>query len=164
MSRTQKATRECAEWLAVCIGIGWRHADLDWLEELWWQHHDERGLLAQFDAHTVALPATAEPSTDAEVEMLRKKSDIQEQAIENRRNEARQAVIRAERAEKIVADLLRALKARVATWKAYQDISSLALTQWLNRTDGAMRESEVRVLNVCISDLESDIANAEAAR
>lgn len=55
-------------------------------------------------------------ATQAEVEMLSRKRNIQEQAIENRRNEARQAVIRAEQAEKVTAELLRALKAIVDAW------------------------------------------------
>ena len=46
--RTRKAVRECAEWLAACLGFGWRHADLDFLEELWWKGHDNAGRLRPF--------------------------------------------------------------------------------------------------------------------
>ncbi len=42
---TPTAVRECAEWLATCIRLGWTHSDLDWLEELWWKHHDRTGAL-----------------------------------------------------------------------------------------------------------------------
>lgn len=41
--RTGKAIRECAEWLSYCLSIGWRKSDLDALESLWWQYHDDRG-------------------------------------------------------------------------------------------------------------------------
>ena len=43
--RTLNALRGCAEWLATCIRLGWRHEDLDFLEALWWKYHDERGNL-----------------------------------------------------------------------------------------------------------------------
>lgn len=45
MSPTQKALRECAEWLAFCVRIGWSKSVLDQLEALWWEFHDERGQL-----------------------------------------------------------------------------------------------------------------------
>ena len=43
--RTRKAIRECAIWLSTCVRLGWRHKDLDLLEALWWQYHDEHGNL-----------------------------------------------------------------------------------------------------------------------
>ena len=43
---TVAALRRCAEWLAYCLSIGWRRAQLDELEALWWQHHDRTGRLA----------------------------------------------------------------------------------------------------------------------
>jgi hypothetical protein len=43
--RTQKAIRECGEWLVACLRMGWGKDSLDALEALWWEHHDERGNL-----------------------------------------------------------------------------------------------------------------------
>jgi hypothetical protein len=45
--RTRDAVRLCAEWLAACIRLGWRHDELDFLEELWWKWHDHRGQLKE---------------------------------------------------------------------------------------------------------------------
>ena len=39
MRRLQKL-KECAEWLAFCLSIGWRRDQLDALEALWWQYHE----------------------------------------------------------------------------------------------------------------------------
>jgi len=35
-----KKIKECAEWLAYCLSIGWRRDQLDALEALWWQYHE----------------------------------------------------------------------------------------------------------------------------
>lgn len=43
--RTRKAIKECAQWLAYCLSIGWSKSDLDALEELWWKYHDYQGRL-----------------------------------------------------------------------------------------------------------------------
>jgi hypothetical protein len=40
-----KALRTCAEWLAYCLKLGWPKSDLNELEALWWQYHDENGNL-----------------------------------------------------------------------------------------------------------------------
>lgn len=45
MSRSLKAVQACAAWLAYCLKIGWRRSDLDTLEILWWQYHDDNGHL-----------------------------------------------------------------------------------------------------------------------
>jgi len=45
MKPTQKALRECAEWLAYCVRIGWSKSALNDLEKLWWKYHDCRGFL-----------------------------------------------------------------------------------------------------------------------
>jgi hypothetical protein len=42
---TPQAIRECAEWLATCLELGWRKSDLDALEAMWWKYHDHRGNL-----------------------------------------------------------------------------------------------------------------------
>lgn len=42
---TLNAQRACAEWLKACLGFGWRKSDLDFLETLWWKHHDHVGKL-----------------------------------------------------------------------------------------------------------------------
>jgi hypothetical protein len=44
---TPKAVRDCAHWLSTCLKLGWRKADLDHLEALWWKYHDHRGELIQ---------------------------------------------------------------------------------------------------------------------
>lgn len=43
--RTKRALLACANWLAFCLSIGWSRADLDELERIWWQWHDENGNL-----------------------------------------------------------------------------------------------------------------------
>lgn len=43
MRRTTRALRECMEWLAACLALGWPKNDLDALEAIWWQHHDHTG-------------------------------------------------------------------------------------------------------------------------
>jgi hypothetical protein len=40
-----RAIELCAKWLAFCLKIGWQRSDLDRLEGLWWEHHDEYGNL-----------------------------------------------------------------------------------------------------------------------
>ena len=42
---TLHATKLCGEWLANCLRLGWSRAELDWLEALWWEHHDHTGQL-----------------------------------------------------------------------------------------------------------------------
>ena len=42
---TRRAIRACAIWLEACLDLGWRKADLDFLEALWWRYHDENGQL-----------------------------------------------------------------------------------------------------------------------
>jgi len=39
------AIAQCARWLRACIQAGWREADIPALRQLWWDHHDENGLL-----------------------------------------------------------------------------------------------------------------------
>lgn len=43
--RTQRAIKKCAEWLGFCLSIGWDKGELDDLEALWWQYHDDYGRL-----------------------------------------------------------------------------------------------------------------------
>lgn len=43
--RSRRAIEACARWLQTCRNIGWGSEDLDFLEALWWEHHDERGEL-----------------------------------------------------------------------------------------------------------------------
>ncbi len=50
-ARTQKATIECARWLQACLAFGWSKDKLDWLEALWWKHHDEQGHLKEAVTH-----------------------------------------------------------------------------------------------------------------
>lgn len=45
MSKTNKAIRACAEWLSECLRLGWAKSDLDALEALWWQYHNDEGKL-----------------------------------------------------------------------------------------------------------------------
>ncbi len=45
MQPSQEGIYACARWLSYCLSIGWKHADLDELERMWWEHHDERGKL-----------------------------------------------------------------------------------------------------------------------
>lgn len=48
MKPTQKALRQCAEWLAQYVRMGGSKANLGALEKLWWDGHDERGNLKIF--------------------------------------------------------------------------------------------------------------------
>ena len=43
--RTHRALRDCAEWLRYCLIIGWQKSQLNALEDLWWQYHDDSGAL-----------------------------------------------------------------------------------------------------------------------
>jgi hypothetical protein len=43
--RTLRATRACATWLAECLRLGWSRDQLDALEAIWWQFHDDQGNL-----------------------------------------------------------------------------------------------------------------------
>jgi hypothetical protein len=40
-----KAILACAQWLSYCLSIGWPKTDLDELERLWYQYHDDNGKL-----------------------------------------------------------------------------------------------------------------------
>jgi hypothetical protein len=40
-----RALQKCAAWLAYCLRIGWQRSQLDALEKLWWEHHDDNGAL-----------------------------------------------------------------------------------------------------------------------
>ena len=42
---SRKGIKLCAEWLAYCLKISWSRDDLDRLEEVWWEYHDEDGNL-----------------------------------------------------------------------------------------------------------------------
>jgi hypothetical protein len=45
--RTGQALWHCARWLKYCLSIGWTKSDLDALEHLWWECHDDHGRLIQ---------------------------------------------------------------------------------------------------------------------
>jgi len=45
MTQQAKAVMACAEWLKYCLSIGWRKSDLDDLQRIWWQWHDDDGNL-----------------------------------------------------------------------------------------------------------------------
>jgi hypothetical protein len=45
--RTQRAIIACGKWLSECLRLGWSRDQLDALEALWWQHHDNQGRLIQ---------------------------------------------------------------------------------------------------------------------
>ena len=40
---TSRAIKKCAVWLIFCLSIGWKKEQLDALEKLWWEFHDENG-------------------------------------------------------------------------------------------------------------------------
>jgi hypothetical protein len=40
---TPKAIRQCGQWLATCLELGWRQGDLDALERIWWTYRDRHG-------------------------------------------------------------------------------------------------------------------------
>lgn len=43
--RQSEAIMACGRWLATCLKIGWSHDDLDTLEGIWWDWHDDYGRL-----------------------------------------------------------------------------------------------------------------------
>ena len=43
--QTQQAVAECGRWLVGCLDLGWSRNELDFLEALWWLHHDDLGRL-----------------------------------------------------------------------------------------------------------------------
>lgn len=43
VSKSTRALKECAEWLTTCLRLGWAKSDLDDLERLWWEYHDDYG-------------------------------------------------------------------------------------------------------------------------
>lgn len=51
--KTEKAIRQCAQWLEYCLNIGWPKQDLDALEALWWQYHDGNGNLIKTHIQSV---------------------------------------------------------------------------------------------------------------
>lgn len=57
---TLRAHRACAEWLKECLRLGWGRDQLDALEALWWEHHDERGNLKP----NAGVAPSREPSRD----------------------------------------------------------------------------------------------------
>lgn len=47
MARQSKAIMACAKWLSYCLSIGWAHSDLDALDGIWWNWHDDYGRLLE---------------------------------------------------------------------------------------------------------------------
>lgn len=47
MKPTQPALRACAEWLSICLKLGWPKSSLDMLQDLWWKYHDHTGQLTK---------------------------------------------------------------------------------------------------------------------
>ena len=45
---SRKAIQECADWLAYCVKIGWDKSNLEALEGLWWDWHDDMGKIRQW--------------------------------------------------------------------------------------------------------------------
>ena len=40
--RTRKEIEDCARWLSYCIDLGWDKSNLQELEDLWWEYHDDK--------------------------------------------------------------------------------------------------------------------------
>lgn len=60
MAERQKSRRAivaCGKWLAECLRLGWSRDQLDALEALWWQYHDDQGNLTA----GVAIPQKDQP-------------------------------------------------------------------------------------------------------
>lgn len=45
--RSNRAVMQCAKWLVYCLEIGYSKSQIDALEALWWEHHDEQGNLVR---------------------------------------------------------------------------------------------------------------------
>lgn len=41
--KARRKIEKCAKWLAYCLEIGWKKSQLDELEKLWMQGHDDNG-------------------------------------------------------------------------------------------------------------------------
>jgi hypothetical protein len=39
--RTRKQIEACSQWLFFCLSIGWKKSELDALQRLWWEFHDD---------------------------------------------------------------------------------------------------------------------------
>jgi hypothetical protein len=83
MTRSSKAIYACADWMSYCLKIGWRQSDLDDLQRLWWQWHDDDGkLIDRTDKHgEKIMSATAIEET----EMMRGLRDIERSLSEYHR-------------------------------------------------------------------------------
>lgn len=116
---TRDAVRECAEWLATCIRLGWRHEDLDRLEALWWKYHDANGKL------TVHAPTGGAGDT---LVMPRRKCIVcrQREAVVPDRNRAPSRILRvcrechAARLQDDLREVLRQAEARSAARGGFQ--------------------------------------------
>ena len=42
---SSEALKACANWLVYCLQLGWKKEQLDILEKIWWEHHDDNGRL-----------------------------------------------------------------------------------------------------------------------
>ncbi len=64
--------RKCAEFLAECLRIGWRKSDLDALEKLWLDGHDEHGnLKPRADQDTTPMRTPEEENNMEDVSRIR---------------------------------------------------------------------------------------------
>lgn len=58
MSTQSKRVKECAEWLAECLRLGWPKESLDALEAIWWKYHPDPDTQ---DTNTSASDGTTAP-------------------------------------------------------------------------------------------------------
>lgn len=58
------ALRECARWLSYCVSIGWPRDQLDGLEAIWWQYHDDSGNFTRVKTE-FAPPARIEDTAES---------------------------------------------------------------------------------------------------
>lgn len=49
----QRKFKKCAEWLAYCLEIGYHKSQLDALEKLWMDNHDDNGNFKPNSGNTV---------------------------------------------------------------------------------------------------------------
>lgn len=45
--RSTRAITACANWLTYCLALGWPKKDLDRLQQIWWEWHDDYGRLTK---------------------------------------------------------------------------------------------------------------------
>lgn len=44
---TNLGAKRCSEWLSACKQLGWLPSQMGMLCDMWWEHHDDNGVLIE---------------------------------------------------------------------------------------------------------------------